>query len=95
MTELEKIKNEFSALSRLHNSLVEAADNMQEENRKLQSKVTFLETQLANNAKALDINKNIMRQNIEQNNSLKDANSAEIIQLREEIKRLKGDLGIK
>lgn len=90
--EFQELQEKYSALSRLHNSLVEATNDLEKKYKEALGEKQFLQAQLLNCQKALDINKEIMRQTLTQNNELKEKNSDEIILLREEMKRLKAEL---
>ena len=87
-----ELQERYDSLVRRYNSMVESVEMLVKEKQELLNRNSFLEAQLTNSQRSADITKEIMRQNIEQNNELKERNSQEIIELRQEIKALKQEL---
>jgi hypothetical protein len=74
---------------KLYESMSKTATNLETYNHLLTQEKEVLAISLINCQKALDITKETMRNALTMQNEMKDAYSAEIEQLRAEIKRLK------
>ena len=83
------ISLEYLALKRLHESTNLAVIELQEKNMKLMEEITLLREKLINCDKALEINKNIMRNALTEQNFIKDTYSQEIDILKAENMELK------
>jgi predicted nuclease of restriction endonuclease-like (RecB) superfamily len=82
-------KENFIYMKKLQNSTVEAVEELQIKNQKLMEENILLMEKLMNCQKALDINKEIMRNALTEQNFIKDSYSLEIKELKDQIKELK------
>jgi hypothetical protein len=87
---MSTIEEDFRALKRLHESANKAITNLVEEKRRLVAENVLLNAKLINCQKALDINKEIMRSALTEQNKTKDEYIAEIQILRNKLKELNG-----
>lgn len=84
-----KYEDMYNSLRRLHDSTNTAVSALQEENKLLKEEIKISHQKLENAQSALDINKEIMRNALLEQNNIKDTYSREISDLKEEIKKLK------
>jgi hypothetical protein len=90
---MSTLEEDYRSLKRLHDTTNEAVIELQQKNQELMEENMLLLKKIIDCQKALDINKEIMRNALTLQNQLKDDYSAEIQELKAEIKRLKnGDL---
>jgi len=90
MGEDEKLQRDFDFLNSLHVSTNKAAETLQERNASLEAEVALLCAKLENCQKALDINKEIMRNALTRQNEMQEGYGQEISELRAKIKELEG-----
>ncbi len=83
---------DYIALRRLHESSNIALAEVIAKNEELLKEVTLLNAKLINCQRALDINKEIMRNALNEQNKVKDEYSTEISGLRDKVKALNGNL---
>ena len=85
---MSELQDNYDSLKRLHDSANSAIASLEGKNKELQVEINILYQKLDNAQKAVDINKEIMRNALTDQNAIKDAYSQEIQILREKIKRL-------
>jgi septal ring factor EnvC (AmiA/AmiB activator) len=85
----QNFEDMYNSLRRLHNSTNSAVDTLQEKIKTLNEELISAKERLGHAQDALDINKQIMRNALEEQNKIKDEYTAEIELLRAEIKELK------
>lgn len=88
MNNMENTQNDYDALRRLHDTTNISVDELQKENENLRAEIALRDAKLINCQKALDINKEIMRNALTGNNEMKDAYAIEIQELKAKIKEL-------
>ena len=84
----ENFEEMYKSLKRLHDSTNEAVISLQKELGKAKDEIILLTAKLINCQKALDINKEIMRGALTDQNKIKDDYSKEISELKIKIKQL-------
>jgi len=87
---MENFEEKYYFIQRRYESLLEATTNFQTEISELQKRIILLTDINANLDKALDINKDIMRNALQGQNEMKDKYAQEIQELKEKIKILGG-----
>lgn len=85
---MNNTQNDFDALRRLHDSTNLSVEDLQKEVIFLKEEIALRDAKLINCQKALDINKDIMRNALTSNNEMKDAFALEIQELKAKIKEL-------
>ncbi len=86
----KKYRKEFEALTKMHDAMARAAERLQNEYNKLREEHMILENQNTNLEKALHINKDILRNQITQDNEKEQSNAQEVKLLKAKIKELEG-----
>jgi predicted nuclease of restriction endonuclease-like (RecB) superfamily len=81
-------KENLIYLKKLNNSTVEAVEGLQDKIGNLLSENILLKEKLINCQHALDINKEIMKNALTEQNAIKDSYSLEIRELKDKIKEL-------
>jgi hypothetical protein len=84
------IESDYKSLQRLHDSTNQAVIDLQRKNMELMEENKLLIQKLQHCQEALDINKEIMRNALTEQNHIKDTYSEEISILRGKIKLLEG-----
>lgn len=87
---IENYKEMYEELNRLHNSQNSAVKKMEEKIMSLYEEIKLKDEKLANAQKALDINKEIMRNALLEQNRVQQEYGAEITLLKDKIKDLEG-----
>jgi predicted RNase H-like nuclease (RuvC/YqgF family) len=82
----------YNSLKRLHTATNDAATELQDKNRELYKEIELYHQKLENAQQAVDINKTIVRNALDEQNRIKDAYSEEIRLLKVEVKELKSKL---
>lgn len=88
--ENNKYEDMYKKLSHINESANEAIEVLQRKNRELLVEISVLNDKLVNAQRALDINKEIMRNTIISSNLMKDEFVAEINKLKNKIIELGG-----
>jgi predicted nucleic acid-binding Zn-ribbon protein len=84
------VEDDYSALKRLHDATNQAVITLQKDKMELMEEVNLLNAKLIDCQRALDINKEIMRNALTNQNLIKDNYSQEITDLKSKIKILEG-----
>lgn len=84
------LEDDYRSLQRLHDVTNQAVSDLQKKNIELLEENKLLMTKLGHCQEALDINKEIMRNALTDQNFIKDTYSQEIQWLKEKIKMLEG-----
>lgn len=82
------LEEKYSSLRRLHESTNEAVSNLQEQIRLLQNEIALRDAKLINCQNALEINKEIMRNALLEQNRIQEEYGKEIQVLRSQLKSL-------
>lgn len=90
MSNIANTQEDYDALRRLHNSMVLALEDLQKENTALQGEVALLNAKLVNAQRAVDINKEIVRNALTLQNKIQTEYGQEIQELRAKVKALGG-----
>ena len=85
---MQNYEEMYNHLRRLHSSTNDAALDLQERNKKLYEEIQLREEKLINAQKSLDINKEIMRNALTEQNRIQIEYGREIQELKEKIKKL-------
>lgn len=88
--ELKDYESMYHSLKRLHDATNDAVIKLQRENSELKDEIILLNNKLINCQSALDINKDIMRNALTNQNEIKDSYVNEIRELRDKIKVIEG-----
>jgi hypothetical protein len=86
----ENYKEKYESLNRLHISTNESVIKLQDENSKSKDQIILLNEKLANCQKALDINKEIMRNALIEQNRIQTEYGKDIQDLKMKLKQYEG-----
>jgi len=84
------LQDDYDSLRRLHNAVNDSIISLQEKNKQLHEEIQMRDEKLINCQAALDINKEIMRNALTEQNRVQTEYGAEIQELRVKIKQLEG-----